>query len=61
MANHVFEWDRKSKNPMIVVCTRCGKRMPLSKVLEIGCKGCPDKVVQDRLGLLPERRDNAER
>jgi hypothetical protein len=49
MAKHVWEWDKKSQNPMIVVCIKCGKRMPLSKVLEVGCKGCPNKAVQEEL------------
>ena len=50
MGNHVWEWDKKSDKPMIVVCTQCGKRLPLSIVLdEIGCKGCPGKAVQEEL------------
>jgi len=62
VAKHVWEWDKKSGNPMVVVCVRCGKRMPLSEVVdEAGCNGCPVEGVQERLGLLPERRENAER
>jgi len=48
MAKHVWQWDRKSQNLMMVVCVRCGKRMALSEVLEVGCKGCPDKAASDK-------------
>ncbi|GAI02807.1 unnamed protein product, partial [marine sediment metagenome] len=26
MAKHVWEWDRRSSKPMMVVCARCGAR-----------------------------------
>ena len=49
MAKHIWEWDKKSDKPMIVVCVRCGKRMPLSEVVEVGCDGCPVEGVQEEL------------
>jgi len=48
MSKHIWEWDKKSHNPMIVVCTRCGKRMPLSIAVSEGAyKDCPGKSVQE--------------
>jgi hypothetical protein len=50
MAKHIWEWDKKSHNPMMVVCVRCGKRIPLNKVIDEGVfNGCPGKVVQEGL------------
>jgi len=50
MAKHVWEWDKRSNKPMMVVCVRCEQRIPLSEVLdEIGCDGCPVDGVQEDL------------
>jgi len=56
MAKHIWEWDKKSEKPMMVVCVRCGQRKPLSKVLEVGCQGCPVEGVQE--GLFGKSREN---
>lgn len=58
-AKHIWEWDKKSHNPMVVVCVRCGKRMPLSEVVdEVGCNGCPVEGVQEGLFDGKDRREN---
>ena len=57
MAKHVWEWDRRSSKPMMVVCVRCGDREPLSEVIEeVGCDGCPVEGVQE--DLFGDQREN---
>lgn len=59
MAKHVWEWDRRSSKPMMVVCIQCGDRVPLSEVLdEIGCDDCPVEGVQEELFGNQDRREN---
>jgi uncharacterized CHY-type Zn-finger protein len=54
MSKHVWEWDKKNDKPMIVVCIKCGKKMTLSEVLEVGCDGCPVEGVQEELFSEPK-------
>lgn len=57
MAKHVWEWDKRSSKPMMVVCIRCGQRMPLAEILdEVGCNGCPVEGVQE--DLFGDRTEN---
>lgn len=56
MTKHIWEWDKRSNEPMMVVCTRCGQRMPLSEVLDRGCNGCPVEGVQEE--LFGDQREN---
>jgi len=58
MAKHVWEWDGRSNKPMMVVCVRCGQRVPLSEVIdEVGCNDCPVEGVQE--DLFGDQRENA--
>ena len=42
---------------MMVVCVRCGKRIPFSEVIdEVGCNGCPVEGVQE--GLFDDPGEN---
>ena len=57
MAKHVWEWDKRSSKPMMVVCVRCGQRVPLSEVIdEVGCNDCPVEGVQE--DLFGDQREN---
>ena len=59
MSKHIWQWDKKSSSPMMVVCIKCGKRVPLSEAIsEIGCQGCPEKAVQKE--LFGDRREKDE-
>jgi len=50
MAKHIWEWDKRSSNPMVVVCIRCGKRVSLADAItEDGCQGCPVEGFQAKL------------
>jgi hypothetical protein len=50
MAKHVWKWDKKSSNPMMVFCVRCGRKVPLAEAIdEVGCNGCPVEGVQEQL------------
>ncbi len=42
---------------MMVVCVRCGQRVPLSEVVdEVGCNDCPVEGVQE--DLFGDQREN---
>lgn len=57
MGKHIWEWDKRSNNPMMVVCVRCGDRKPLSEVIEeVGCDSCPVEGVQE--DLFGDQREN---
>jgi len=57
MGKHVWEWDKRSSKPMMVVCVRCGARKPLSEVTdEVGCNGCPVEGLQE--DLFGDQREN---
>ena len=62
MAKHIWEWDKRSSNPMIVVCVRCQQKKPLSEVVdELGCDGCPAQGVQEGLFDREDDTDGTKR
>ena len=58
MGKHVWEWDKRSSKPMMVVCTNCKQRVPLAEVLRVGCDDCSVEGVQEGLFDGKDRREN---